>query len=179
MNQRPETNEYNAYYLPYINRVPDGNITDLLDQQRDQTIQWLQTISESTGSFRYDTDKWSIKEVIGHIADTERIMAYRLLCIARGETASLPGFDEKSYVKNAGFDKQSLEDLLENFLIVRQSTLPLLKSLTDEDWIKVGLANHTPVTVRAIAFIIAGHELHHREIIMERYLKSQNYPHKF
>ncbi|MGG0239658.1 DinB family protein [Bacillus rhizoplanae] len=175
MQKRPEANEYNPYYSTYINLLPDGDIIHILEQQMKETILLLTGISDDEGYFRYAPNKWSIKEVIGHIADTERIMGYRLLSIARGETAELPGYNDDMYVLRAAFDKQSMQDLLENLTVVRQSTVHLLKSLDEEAWLQRGVANNSEVTVRALANIIAGHELHHCQIIKERYLSSDDY----
>ncbi|WP_028401254.1 DinB family protein [Ectobacillus panaciterrae] len=175
MQKRPEISEYAPYYSTYVNLVPDGDILHILNQQIKETIILLKDTSDAQGQFRYAPDKWSLKEVIGHIADTERIMGYRLLCIARGETVSLPGYDDKMYVLRASFDKQSMQDLLENLAVVRQSTLHLLKSLDLEAWLRRGTANNSEVTVRALVSIIAGHELHHRQIIKERYISSDVY----
>ncbi|PEP81859.1 damage-inducible protein DinB [Bacillus toyonensis] len=169
MQKRPGTNEYNPYYSTYIKLVPDGDIIHILEQQMKETNLLLKDISDSEGHFRYAPNKWSIKEVIGHIADTERIMAYRLLSIARGETAELPGYNDDMYVLRAVFDKQSMQDLLTNLTVVRQSTVHLLKSLDKDAWLQRGIANNSEVTVRALANIIAGHELHHRQIIKVRY----------
>lgn len=171
------TNEYAPYYSTYVKLVNDDE--DLLGNfalQMEETIALLQDISDYQAQFRYSPEKWSIKEVIGHMADTERIMSYRLLCIARGETIDLPGFDETEYVQNASFNQQSVEDLLQDLFVVRQSTLHLIKSLTSEDLTRRGTANHSDVTVRALIVIIAGHELHHRNIIRERYIGSEAYP---
>ena len=165
MQIRPKVSEYNSYYATYTNLVSDGNIIYILEQQMKETNLLLKGISDSEGLFRYAPTKWSIKEVIGHIADTERIMAYRLLSIARGETAELPGYNDDMYVLKAAFDKQSMQDLLENLIVVRQSTLYLLRSLDKEAWSQRGNANNSEVTVRALAYIIAGHELHHLQII--------------
>lgn len=176
MNNRPGNDEFNDYYLNYVNMVPDGNIIEILQDQNKNTIQFLEEITDQQALFRYGPDKWSIKEVLGHMTDTEQIMAYRLLCIARGETVSLPGFDETHYVKNASFDQQSISELLARFAAVRGATIHLLAGLTEEDWLKRGLANESPVTVRAIAYIIAGHERHHLGIIKDRYISSSNYP---
>lgn len=176
MQKRPEANEYNPYYATYINLLPEGDIIHILEKQMTETNLLLKDISESEGHFRYAPNKWSIKEVIGHIADTERIMAYRLLSIARGEAAPLPGYNDDMYVLRAAFDKQSMQNLLANLAIVRQSTVHLLKSLDREAWLQKGVANNSEVTVRALAYIIAGHELHHRKIIKERYLSSVAYP---
>ena len=169
MQKRPGTNEYNPYYSTYIKLVPDGDIIHILEQQMKETNLLLKDISDSEGHFRYAPNKWSIKEVIGHIADTERIMAYRLLSIARGETAELPGYNDDMYVLRAAFDKQSMQNLLTNLTVVRQSTVHLLKSLDKDAWLQRGIANNSEVTVRALANIIAGHELHHRQIIKVRY----------
>ncbi|MBJ7929285.1 damage-inducible protein DinB [Bacillus toyonensis] len=169
MQKRPGTNEYNPYYSTYIKLVPDGDIIHILEQQMKETNLLLKDISDSEGHFRYAPNKWSIKEVIGHIADTERIMAYRLVSIARGETAELPGYNDDMYVLRAAFDKQSMQDLLTNLTVVRQSTVHLLKSLDTDAWLQRGIANNSEVTVRALANIIAGHELHHRQIIKVRY----------
>lgn len=122
----------------------------------------------------YDNLYLKIKNKGG--ADTERIMAYRLLSIARGEKAELPGYNDEMYVLKAAFDKQSMQDLLENFIIVRQSTVHLLKSLDKDAWLQRGNANKSTVTIRALAYIIAGHELHHLQIIKERYFGSNAYP---
>lgn len=176
MQKRPEANEYNLYYATYINLLPDGDIVHILEEQMKEINLLLKDISDSEGHFRYAPNKWSIKEVLGHIADTERIMAYRLLSIARGETAELPGYNDDMYVLRAAFDKQSMQNLIENLTVVRQSTVHLLKSLDGEAWLQRGVANNSEVTVRALAYIIAGHELHHRKIIKERYLNSAAYP---
>ncbi|CAM3899937.1 MULTISPECIES: DinB family protein [Bacillus cereus group] len=176
MQIRPKASEYNLYYATYINLISDGNIIHILEQQIQETNLLLKGISDSEGLFRYAPTKWSIKEVIGHVADTERIMAYRLLSIARGEKAELPGYNDEMYVLKAAFDKQSMQDLLENFIVVRQSTVHLLKSLDKDAWLQRGNANKSTVTVRALAYIIAGHELHHLQIIKERYFGSNAYP---
>ncbi|MBM7583472.1 putative damage-inducible protein DinB [Bacillus pakistanensis] len=176
MDKRPEKDEYAEYYSTYVNLIPEGDIIHILKQQIEDTKELLSDISEEQESFRYAPGKWSLKEVIGHMADTERIMAWRLLCIARGETESLPGFDENSYVENASFDLQSMNELLENLYAVRLSTLHLLKGLREEKWLRRGMANGTAVSVRGLVSIIAGHDLHHIKIIKERYLQSVDYP---
>jgi hypothetical protein len=176
MIKRPEKDEFAPYYLPYVNSVPEGDIISILTKQMEDTKLLLKDVTEEQGKFRYAPGKWSIKEVIGHMTDTERIMAYRLMCTARGETVSLPGFDESQYVANASFNDQTFEQLLEHFSIVRESTLVLMKSLSDDAWLRKGLANNTDVTVRGIAYIIAGHALHHCRIIKERYLESEEFP---
>jgi uncharacterized damage-inducible protein DinB len=170
MDKIPATYEYADYYASYVKLVPQGDIIEILRDQMKETVSLLSTLTEPQSEYRYASGKWSIKEVIGHITDTERIMSYRLLSIARGERASLPGYDENEYVAKANFDKQSLKDLLDHFACVRQSTIHLIKSLSDESLSRRGTANNSEVTAKALITIMAGHELHHRKIIQERYL---------
>lgn len=172
MDKMPATYEYADYYASYVKLVPQGDIIQILNEQMKETVTMLSKISEPQSEYRYAPGKWSVKEVMGHITDTERIMSYRLLSIARGETASLPGFDENLYVEEANFDNQSLKDLLDHFACVRQSTIHLVKSLSDAVLSRKGMANNNEVTVRALLTIIAGHEIHHRKIIQERYIQS-------
>ncbi|WP_409303113.1 DinB family protein [Peribacillus sp. SCS-155] len=171
MNRRPEQDEFHSYYSTYVAMVPEGDIITILEKQIEETIDLLEDLSDDQALFRYGEDKWSIKEVLGHVTDTERVFSYRLLSIARGETAALPGYDQNAYVEMASFDNQPLVLLVENFRAVRQSTLYLLKSLNEDTWLLRGNANGSDVTVRALAYMIAGHELHHRRILQERYLK--------
>lgn len=176
MKQRPEAGEYTPYYIDYINPVPDGDIVKTLKYEVEETIELVNHLTEKQTQFKYAPNKWTIKEVLGHMADTERIMSYRILCIARGDALPLPGFEEDLYVQNASFNNQSLVELLEQLRSVRQSTVSLLKGLNQEAWLRRGIANHADVTVRAIAWIIAGHERHHREILQERYMKAEDFP---
>ncbi|WP_203289790.1 DinB family protein [Metabacillus sp. cB07] len=179
MNTRPEQNEFPVYYKDYIGLVPEGDIEYNLKHQISETLKQLNDLSEEEGTFKYAPGKWSIKEIIGHITDTERIMAYRMLSIARGEAAELPGFDENEYVAKADFNKVSMDDLLQNLFVVREATLLLFKTLGDPDWKRTGIACGQTVSVRAIAYIIAGHELHHRRILADRYLIVQSVPKSF
>ncbi|MGG7620493.1 DinB family protein [Bacillus coreaensis] len=176
MKQMLESTEYAAYYSTYIDLVPEGDMISILMHQMDETLDILKDLTEQQAHFSYEEGKWSIKEVIGHIADTERIMGYRLLSFARGEKAELPGYDDNKYVKNASFNSQPLRELLENFKIIRKSTLQLIRSLPSEAFSRRGNANGSEVSVRALIYIIAGHELHHRKLIIERYLSSEAYP---
>lgn len=176
MYQKPQANEYPAYFSAYVHLVPDGELLELLNEQLKATVNAVNDVTERQSQFRYAPNKWTVKEVIGHMADTERIMGYRILCIARGETAPLPGFDDNLYVQNGSFNQLSMQELLDNFSTVRQSTIVLLKSLDAAAWLRKGNANGFEITVRAIASIIAGHELHHRQILLERYFNSSDYP---
>ncbi|RHW35693.1 DinB family protein [Neobacillus notoginsengisoli] len=176
MYKRPAQGEYAAYYEPYVDLVPEGDIVQLLERQAEETRILLKGLSEAQTLFRYGEKKWSIKEVLGHMADTERVMVYRLLVIARGDTVQLPGFEENAYVLTADFDRIPLVDLLANFVAVRLATIQLVKTLPEDAWTREGIANDQRVSVRAIIAIIAGHELHHRKILMERYLGSNGFP---
>src|SRR5277367_6279332 len=168
MNRKPETTEYAAFYETYVSLVPSADILNLLEAQRLQMTQLLTACSERDGNFRYAPEKWSVKEVIGHLADSERIFTYRALRIARGDATPLPGFEQDDYVRTAGAGRRELHDLAEEFAAVRTSSIALYRSLKEESWKRRGSANKNEVTVRALAFISAGHEAHHRKILEER-----------
>jgi len=169
---RPQTSEYASYYETYVSKVQGSDIIGILEAQRLQTAQLFAGRSERDGNFRYAPDKWTVKEVVGHVNDTERIFAYRALRIARGDQTPLSGFEQDDYVRTGGFSERTLADLAEEFSSVRGATLALLRPLTEEAWMRRGVANKNEVTVRGLAFIIAGHELHHREILKERYFPA-------
>jgi uncharacterized damage-inducible protein DinB len=166
----PAEDEYFHYYGKYVALVEGADILASLEKQIAETQTILETISEEKAAFRYAEDKWSIKELVGHIIDSERIFAYRALRIARGDETPIEGFEQDDYVKNGNFDDCRLENLAAEFAIVRQSTRLLLKNLTAEAWTRRGTASDKPVSVRALAYIIAGHEIHHINILKERYL---------
>lgn len=168
---KPDETEYLPYYGKYISLVPDGNLLTILGKQIDETLALLQTIPEGQASFRYAPDKWSIRQLIGHIVDGERIFAYRALRFARNDKTAVPGFSENDYINNASFDNYPLSDLAAEFESVRRSNLFLFKHLDEEAWLRRGKANDAEVSVRALAYIIAGHELHHRNILIDRYLQ--------
>lgn len=172
MNMKSEGYEYADYYKGYVSLVPEGDIIQVLTDQMKETVGIVSILNDEQLAYRYATGKWSVKEVLGHITDTERIMSYRLLSIARGETTSLPGYDENAYVEEAGFDDLPVRDLLEHFVAVRLATIQLIKSLSKKALERKGTANGHPVTTRALMMIIAGHEIHHRNIIIERYLSK-------
>jgi uncharacterized damage-inducible protein DinB len=169
---RPEPTEYAAFYEKYVALVPGNDIVAILDAQRLQMAQLFAARSERDGNFRYAADKWTVKEVLGHISDSERIFAYRALRIARADATPLSGFEQDDYVRAGAFGERSLADLAEEFALVRSSTSALFHSLGKEAWLRRGTANKNEVTVRALAFIIAGHELHHRDILKERYFPA-------
>jgi uncharacterized damage-inducible protein DinB len=165
---RPEATEYAAPYEAYVRLVPDGNIITLLGRQMDETLALLRDVPESVAETRHAPYTWSIKEVVGHIADCERIFAGRAFCFARGDTNELPGMDEHLYVRNARSDARSLPDLLDEYEAIRRSTRLFFQSLDEEAWLRSGVANGSAVTVRALASIIAGHERHHVNILRSR-----------
>ena len=142
---------------------------EILETQHRETVEALRGISEERAGFRYAPEKWSIREVVGHLLDTERVMAYRALRIARGDTTPLAGFEENSYVEAAGFDARPLPDLVAEFGLVRTATLALLRGFDEVAFQRRGTASGWPVSVRALAFIIAGHERHHAGLLRERY----------
>lgn len=151
--------------------IPDqADVLEVLQKQRYDVLQLFGRVSENEADFAYAPGKWSIKEVLGHMNDTERIMAYRALCIARGEQNSLPGFDENDYVAHAFFHERTLAGLLEEHKVVREATIALFDSMAPAAYPRLGNANGSPVSVAALAFIIAGHERHHLNILKERYL---------
>jgi hypothetical protein len=172
MNHKPESSEYAAFYEKYVALVPHADILSGLEAQRLQMTQLLTACSERDGNFRYAPEKWSVKEVIGHLTDCERIFAYRALRIARGDATPLSGFEQDDYVRMAGSGRRQLQDLAEEFSVVRNSSIALYRSLDDESWLRRGSANNNEITVRALAFITAGHELHHRQILEERYFAA-------
>ncbi|WP_409295555.1 DinB family protein [Peribacillus sp. SCS-26] len=164
------TDEYAPYYAGYIELVPDGNLLEILKEQMDLTIELLNGITEEQALYRYAEGKWSLKEIIGHIADTERVMCHRILTIARGDRTELPGYDVNEYVKHASFDSHPLEDLKKNLMAVRESAIHLIKTLPPDAMTRRSTANNHEVTVRALIAIIAGHERHHLRLIKERYM---------
>ncbi len=169
---KPDTTEYLPYYGKYVSLVPDGDILTVLDKQMEETAGLLNSIPESRATFRYAPGKWSIKELVGHVIDAERIFAYRALRFARNDKTPLPGYEQDDYVSNASFDSCTLADLASELKSVRQSNILLFKHLDEDAWMRRGLANDSEASVRALAHIIAGHELHHREILRSRYLSA-------
>jgi hypothetical protein len=170
---RPQPGEYAPYYERYINLIQGEEILNTLDQQRRETMLLLSGRDDEDGDFRYAPEKWSAKEVIGHVCDTERIFAYRALRISRADSTPTEGFEQDDYVRNGPFAQRPLSDLVEDFIAVRRATLSLLRDLDEAAWLRRGIANNSEVTVRALAYIIAGHEVHHRSILEEKYFAAR------
>jgi uncharacterized damage-inducible protein DinB len=167
---RPAPDEYAQYYHRYVSLVPDGDIVETLASQVKETAAFLRALPEERGWHRYAEGKWSIREVIGHLADGERIFTYRALRFARADATPLPGFDENDYVPNSGADGRPLASLVAEYQAVRAATVALLDGLPSEAWQRSGSANGVSMSVRSLAWITAGHERHHREILRTRYL---------
>jgi len=166
---RPQPGEYAPYYDRYISVVAGDDILATLDGQRREMMLLLSGRDDKDGDFRYAPEKWSAKEVLGHVCDTERIFAYRALRISRADPTPIEGFEQDDYVRNGPFGQRPIADLVEDFIAVRRATLSLLRNLDEAAWLRCGIANKSEVTVRALAYIIAGHELHHRRILEEKY----------
>lgn len=167
---RPKSSDYASYYDRYISKIQTEDIIIYLKNQEIEFCKLIDSISEKEGSFRYAEGKWSIKELLGHIIDTERIMSYRALCIARGEAKHLPGFEHDDYVSNGNFDDRTLTDLMDEFAHLRKSNIILFRSFNAEVMNRFGTASENKISVLALLFIIAGHLLHHQEILLEKYL---------
>ncbi len=165
---RPQTQEYPEWYNRYISLV-EGDVIEILEKQVSEFSDFINSLV-GKGDYAYAPGKWTIKELIGHIIDTERIMVFRLLCFARGEKASIPGFDEDAYVAAAHFNDRSLLSLSEEFSLLRKSNLYLIKSLNDGELAKSGVSNGNSMTVKAFVYVLAGHIMHHVNVIKERYL---------
>jgi uncharacterized damage-inducible protein DinB len=170
--RRPESSEYASYYGKYVSLVPEGDILVTLERQLTDTLALLAP-READGDFRYAPGKWSVKEALGHVMDTERIFSYRALRIARNDKTPLAGFEQDDYVKYGPFAQSSLTGLLQEFTSVRNATLALFRALDEAAWTRRGVASNNEVTVRALAYMIAGHELHHRGIFLQKYFPAR------
>ncbi len=167
---RPEATEYAPYYAGYVGHVPTGDVVETLSTQHDGSIELLRSIGEEKSLSRYAPGKWSIREVVGHLIDAERIFTYRALRFARADETALASFDENSYIANASFDDRSLASLCDEFEAVRRASVLLFASLNGTEWMRRGIASNNAMSVRALAWVTAGHELHHVGILRSRYL---------
>jgi uncharacterized damage-inducible protein DinB len=166
---RPETSEYASFYHRYVASVPDGDVVERLRTDGRELVRTIQRIPPERAGYRYGPEKWTIRQVVGHLIDAERIFTYRALRFARGDRTMLPGFDENDYVRTAGSDERTLADLARELAAVRESTVLLFESLPDDAWVRTGNANGRDMSVRALAYVAAGHPLHHLRILRERY----------
>ena len=167
---RPHDGEFADYAAEDIAAVPGDDALSALRALADETRSLFEELrAKAESGFTYAPGKWTLKEILGHLVDDERIFAYRLLCVARGEEAELPGFDEMVYAASGEFERRSLDDLLEEYAVVRRATIALLRYLPRSAWTRRGAVNGYAATPRGLAFHIAGHELHHHRVVRERY----------
>jgi len=169
---KPAPTEHAPEFSNYVTLVAEGDIIETLEQQIENSLSLLRTISSDKANFRYAPDKWSVKELLGHLIDSERIFSYRALSFARNDQTPLPGYEQNDYVRGTDFDSRNLADMVEEFATVRRATIQLLRPLNETEWLRHGKANENDVSVRALAYIIAGHELHHMVVLRSRYLQS-------
>jgi len=168
---RPNPGDYDPYFERYIKLIEGDDIIKILYEQNKITRELINSISDYKGNYRYADSKWTIKEVIGHILDSERILAYRALSLARGEKKSLPGFDHEDYVREGNFNSRELLELSFEFKLLRESNLLQFKNFSEDMLCKKGFADEASVTVLALLYIIGGHEKHHLNVLEEKYLK--------
>ena len=169
---KPKAGSYPEEAELYIRVVPSNDLLGYFDSQKESVATVAAGLSEDQLLYRYAKGKWSVKDIFSHITDCERIYCYRSLCIARGEKQSLPGFEENDYAREANADKRNIESIISEYKTVRASTIELFKSFTDEMLNRVGIANESPRSIRAMGYITAGHEIHHLNVIKERYIQK-------
>ena len=167
--RRPDSTEYGSWYAGYVSLVPEEDVLSAIETQSSETQKLIASVGEDRASYRYAEGKWSIKEVIGHLTDAERVFGYRALCFSRGDQNALPGFDENGYVRTANFDSWRVGDLAEAYALNRRANIVFFRNLPPDAWDRRGIASENPVTVRALAYIIAGHDRHHVKVLRERY----------
>lgn len=172
ISHRPASTEYAPYYERYVSLVLDDDIVPILNRQVESSVLLLRSIPESQAGSRYAPGKWSIKELVGHMVDCERIFGYRALTFARNDATPIPGFEQDDYVAAAEFDRYPLSELTTEFEYLRRSNVQLFKHLDADAWTRKGVANGNAVSVRALAYIMAGHEAHHMGVLRERYLET-------
>ena len=169
LRARPAASEYAPYYHRYVELVPDGDVVEILRTGGRELIEAIRRIPEARAGHRYGPEKWTIRQVIGHLIDAERIFTYRAMRVARGDRTPLASFDENAYVRTAGSDARTLADLAREMECVREASVLLFESLPDEAWALSGIASDKEVSVRGLAYITAGHTRHHLQILRERY----------
>jgi hypothetical protein len=166
---RPRADEYAPFYSGYVSLVPDADLVSLLREQHEDTVKMLRAVPAERASFAYAPGKWTVKEVIGHLCDSERIFTYRALRFARGDAQPLTGFDENHYVPAGRFGDRAIGDLVDEFEAIRSATIHVFRYLDQKELERRGVSNNNPISVRAIAYVVAGHERHHVKLLHERY----------
>jgi len=167
---RPTKNDYAPYYETYVSKVKGDGIIQILSKMNQEIQTVCNSFAQNKGDYRYAEGKWTVKELIGHVMDTERVFAFRAFSIARGEKQHLPGFEQDDYVREGKFNQRQLSEIVYEFRLLRESNLLMFRSFDDKMLKRRGMANGYEVTVNALLFIIAGHSKHHIEILRERYL---------
>ena len=165
---RPASAEYAPFYAGYVSAVPDGDLVEVLQSQRDDALALFHGIDDTKARHRYAEGKWSIGEVLSHITDAERVFTYRAVTFARGDAGPLPSFDENAWAAASNASRRSVKSLVAEYQAVRQATIELFRGFTDDEFARSGVASKNPITVRALAYIVAGHERHHLRILRER-----------
>ncbi len=168
-NARPRPDEYDAAFERYVSRVPETDILAALEAQPAEMAAAFRSVPPAREEYRYAPGKWTIRGVLGHILDAERVFGYRALCISRGEKTSLPAFEEDDYAARAGHDLRPIASLLDEYATLRKSHVLMLRHVDDDAWTRFGTANALPVTPRAIAYILVGHPRHHMAVLAEKY----------
>lgn len=170
MIAKPQPDEYAPFYANYVTKAGDGDIVETLARLKDSTWQLFNSVGADKQDYAYAEGKWTLKQLLNHMIDAERVFAYRILCFSRYDENALPGFDENTYVENADVSQRTLHDLAAEFKSLREANLYLYKSISTPQSLFKGMASGKPVSVRALLYIAAGHEIHHIHIIKERYL---------
>lgn len=169
--KRPENSEYSDWYAGYVGSVQETDIISALEKQADEVKEFFAEIDQEKGLYRYAEDKWTIKELLGHINDGERVFAYRALRFSRNDETALAGFDENPYVAKSNFNERKLSELVEEFVLLRRANMFIFRNLKESEWDNAGIASEAEVTVRGLAYIMVGHIRHHLKILKERYLQ--------
>lgn len=168
--KRPEKSEYAEFYDGYVSSVEETDIVSAMQKQLTGMENLFSSLSEEKGSFAYAENKWTIKELLGHLIDGERVFSYRALRISRKDQTPLAGFDQDLFIENAAFNQTKLADLANEFLNLRRANILFFQNLSEESWSRTGIASDNPISVRALAYIIVGHVRHHEKILKEKYL---------
>jgi hypothetical protein len=169
---RPAESEYDPYYVKYISLVPEQEIIPALERQMEELAQLVEGLPEERGTFAYADGKWTLKEVLSHLIDGERIFAYRVFRIARGDKTPIEGFEQDGYIENSHANRRSFPELIEEFTLLREANLLFFENLEDGDWVRTGTANNVGISVRALAWIMVGHIRHHIGILRSKYLSE-------
>ena len=169
MIARPTPNDYHSAYERYVARVPETDVLAAFEHQVDEVRSALGGVPPAREGYRYAPDKWTVRQLLGHVIDAERVFGFRLLSVARGESASLPGFDENAYAATATRETSRLADLVDEFVAVRRAHVPLLRGLDDAAWTRVGTANGNRIAARALPYLMIGHVRHHLGVLASKY----------